>query len=560
MATWNVQGRVGDWTAREVAVATELAGCRSRRGRAPGVVGRARRRHPGRRARRPAGPARRDRRRALGLRPLPGCAVLGRERADLPVAPRARGRPAAARRAREPTWRHVLVARVQRPDEAEGGPFLAVGHPPRARARPAPHPSGPDQRPRPRGWRPASATTNDRRAANPAVLGGDLNVVPWSDEVRGLTGSAGPHVPGLVFVDAWDAAGNEGRGDTWASANPRVPRRAVHPNRRLDYVMVSWPRRRVSATWRRAAWPARLPSTGSGPATTTPWWPTSTSEPSGNPGPDGAPPCDHHRMADRYTHGHHESVLRSHRWRTAENSAAYLLPHLRPGPALLDVGCGPGTITARPRGRVAPGSGRRRRRPRTRSSWPTEAATTRARRTSTFAVATCTPSTSRRRPSTSSTPTRCSSTSPTRSGRCARCGGSAPGRARRGPRQRLRRVHLVPRRCPRSTAGWRCTSGRPGQRRRARRRPAPARLGPAAGLHRRRRPARPGASPTPEDRAWWGGLWADRVVASAFADQAVEYGLSDRAELDEIAAAFRRWALSDDAVFVVLHVEVLARV
>ena len=26
-----------------------------------------------------------------------------------------------------------------------------------------------------------------------------------------------------------------------------------------------------------------------------------------------------------YTHGHHESVLRSHRWRTAENSAAYLL-------------------------------------------------------------------------------------------------------------------------------------------------------------------------------------------------------------------------------------------
>ena len=33
----------------------------------------------------------------------------------------------------------------------------------------------------------------------------------------------------------------------------------------------------------------------------------------------------------RYTHGHHESVLRSHRWRTAANSAAYLLPHLDPG-------------------------------------------------------------------------------------------------------------------------------------------------------------------------------------------------------------------------------------
>src|SRR5665213_1114293 len=46
-----------------------------------------------------------------------------------------------------------------------------------------------------------------------------------------------------------------------------------------------------------------------------------------------------------YTHGHDDSVLRSHRWRTAANSAAYLLPHLAPGLDLLDVGCGPGTIT-----------------------------------------------------------------------------------------------------------------------------------------------------------------------------------------------------------------------
>lgn len=49
---------------------------------------------------------------------------------------------------------------------------------------------------------------------------------------------------------------------------------------------------------------------------------------------------------ERYTHGHHESVLRSHTWRTVENSAAYLLPYLVPNAAVLDVGCGPGTITA----------------------------------------------------------------------------------------------------------------------------------------------------------------------------------------------------------------------
>jgi len=60
-------------------------------------------------------------------------------------------------------------------------------------------------------------------------------------------------------------------------------------------------------------------------------------------------------MPERYTLGHHESVLRSHRWRTAENSAAYLLPHLKPGMRVLDVGSGPGTITIDLATRVFPG-------------------------------------------------------------------------------------------------------------------------------------------------------------------------------------------------------------
>jgi SAM-dependent methyltransferase len=60
-------------------------------------------------------------------------------------------------------------------------------------------------------------------------------------------------------------------------------------------------------------------------------------------------------MAAVYTHGHDESVLRSHRWRTAANSAAYLLPHLSAGLAVLDVGAGPATITADLAGLVAPG-------------------------------------------------------------------------------------------------------------------------------------------------------------------------------------------------------------
>lgn len=46
-----------------------------------------------------------------------------------------------------------------------------------------------------------------------------------------------------------------------------------------------------------------------------------------------------------YTHGHHASVIRSHSWRTAQNSIAFLLPHLKPDMKILDIGCGPGTIT-----------------------------------------------------------------------------------------------------------------------------------------------------------------------------------------------------------------------
>ena len=60
-------------------------------------------------------------------------------------------------------------------------------------------------------------------------------------------------------------------------------------------------------------------------------------------------------MAPGYIHGHSASVLRSHGTRTAANSAAYLLPRLRPGQSLLDVGSGPGSITADLARLVAPG-------------------------------------------------------------------------------------------------------------------------------------------------------------------------------------------------------------
>ncbi|QWC85488.1 methyltransferase domain-containing protein [Nocardioidaceae bacterium] len=57
----------------------------------------------------------------------------------------------------------------------------------------------------------------------------------------------------------------------------------------------------------------------------------------------------------RYPHGHDPSVLASHSNRTVENSAAYLVPFLRPGLDVLDLGSGPGTITADLARRTAPG-------------------------------------------------------------------------------------------------------------------------------------------------------------------------------------------------------------
>ena len=57
-----------------------------------------------------------------------------------------------------------------------------------------------------------------------------------------------------------------------------------------------------------------------------------------------------------YTHGYGAAVLDSHRARTAQNSAAHLLPHLQPGQQLLDVGSGAGTITADLARIVGPGN------------------------------------------------------------------------------------------------------------------------------------------------------------------------------------------------------------
>jgi SAM-dependent methyltransferase len=64
---------------------------------------------------------------------------------------------------------------------------------------------------------------------------------------------------------------------------------------------------------------------------------------------------------------------------------------------------------------------------------------------------------------------------------------------------------------------------------------------------------------TDEERAWWGGLWAERVLKSEFARQGLEFELTTPAELEAISATFVAMANDPQAAFVLVHGEVLAR-
>jgi endonuclease/exonuclease/phosphatase family metal-dependent hydrolase len=75
----------------------------------------------------------------------------------------------------------------------------------------------------------------------PAVLLGDLNADPDSDELRMLTGQRAGALPGVVFRDAWEAAGNEGHGATWSNTNPFAAA-SLDLDRRIDHILVGAPK------------------------------------------------------------------------------------------------------------------------------------------------------------------------------------------------------------------------------------------------------------------------------------------------------------------------------
>jgi endonuclease/exonuclease/phosphatase family metal-dependent hydrolase len=76
----------------------------------------------------------------------------------------------------------------------------------------------------------------------PAVLCGDLNSEPHSDEVRMLTGHAAVPVPGVMFRDAWvEAGGDRARGYTADNVNPWISTLLAR-DQRIDYVLVGTPK------------------------------------------------------------------------------------------------------------------------------------------------------------------------------------------------------------------------------------------------------------------------------------------------------------------------------
>ncbi len=264
------------------------------------------------------------------------------------------------------------------------------------------------------------------------------------------------------------------------------------------------------------------------------------------------------RSQDTYTHGHHESVLRSHRWRTAENSAGYLLPHLTPGQTLLDVGCGPGNITMDLAALVAPG--------RVIGIDAAADAIDAANQVNTqpeqvsFAIgdvyALDAPD----------------ATFDVVHAHQVLQHLTRPVDALREMRRVLRPGGVVAAR----DSDYSCFSWAPLD-------PRLTRWNELYHALARHNQAEPDAGrfllgwaqqagftdvvasssswtyADPESRAWWGGLWADRVQQSSFATQALEHRLSDAAELADLADAWLNWGQQPDGWLAILHGEILAR-
>lgn len=265
-------------------------------------------------------------------------------------------------------------------------------------------------------------------------------------------------------------------------------------------------------------------------------------------------------QGDVYTHGHHESVLRSHTSRTAQNSAAYLIPHLGHGLSVLDVGSGPGTITSDFARLVAPGPvlGLDR------APEVVAAATALAREQHLANLSFDTGDVYNLDfPDGSFDVVHAHQvlqhlTDPVEAlremRRVAKPGGIVA--VRDADFHGMSWYPQLP-----ELDEWMELYQKVARHNQAE---------PDAGrrlLHWARAAGFTDVTPstaswlyaTPEQRAWLAGVWADRVVGSAFAEQALAYGFADAATLARISAGWRAWGASPDGWFVMPNGEIIAR-
>ncbi|RJQ79732.1 SAM-dependent methyltransferase [Pseudonocardiaceae bacterium YIM PH 21723] len=255
-----------------------------------------------------------------------------------------------------------------------------------------------------------------------------------------------------------------------------------------------------------------------------------------------------------YTHGHHSSVLRSHSSRTAANSAAYLLPHLRPEHSLLDVGCGPGTITADFAGLVGQVT----------AIEQNAEALALAEHTRDLGVRLEVADVHRLPfPDDSFDVVHAHQvlqhvTDPVQAlremRRVCKPGGLIAARDSDYPK-----MAWYPE--PPELDEWMSLYLRTARHNGGE---------PAAGRYLKTWVQRAGCSEvgvgastwcwdSAEERAWWGGMWADRILDSAIARQAVDYGYATPEDLARIGQAWRDWITAPDGWFAILHGELLAR-
>jgi SAM-dependent methyltransferase len=255
-----------------------------------------------------------------------------------------------------------------------------------------------------------------------------------------------------------------------------------------------------------------------------------------------------------YTHGHAESVLRSHRNRTVANSAAYLRAHLDSSQRLLDVGAGPGTITADLAtivGEVV-------------ASEIDEdaAAITRAGAPGVevhVADVHALPFDDGEFDVVHAHQVLQHVADPVQAlremARVTRPGGVVGVRdSDYGSFAWWPRLPELDRWLELYDGAARANGGEPDAGRRL------LSWAHAAGLTDVTAGSSTWCYASPEARTWWGGLWADRIVGSALADQLVREARATPEELARISAAWRAWAADPDGWFSVHHGELVIRV